>query len=226
MTSLEIDLAHRWSEPRVLGLVASAATIVTIVGVIVALFFNPLWITFEQQRSGVPALTGYTAAQVSETTNAILKDVLIGPPVFAVEVAGQAVLDPSERSHMVDVYNVLRIFLPVVVLAGIAAAAIVVANRRAAWVWRAVARGGIALTVAGVAIGGAILFFFDAAFLLFHELFFPQGNFMFDPRTQRLPLLFPDQFWTETSAAIALAGVVVALMVWVVARRRAATLPS
>lgn len=67
-------------------------------------------------------------------------------------------------------------------------------------------------------------FFFDAAFLLFHRVFFPQGNFTFDPGTQRLVQLFPEQFWTETAIGIAAVGLVLAIVVTLLARRRAAQL--
>lgn len=85
--------------------------------------------------------------------------------------------------------------------------------------WRAGARGSAALALVGIVIGVVALFFFDAAFLLFHRVFFPQGNFSFDPRTERLTQLLPDQFWTETSIGITIVGLAIALTVTFVARR-------
>ena len=122
---------------------------------------------------------------------------------------------------MVDVRNVV---LPVAILfvAAIALLAVLLAtSRRRAWLWRGIAWGSGVLALAGVVVGIAVVFFFDAAFLLFHQVFFPQGNFSFDPRTQRLPQLFPDQFWTETSIAIAVVGLLMAAAVSVVARWQA-----
>lgn len=208
----------------VIGAVASLATVLTIVGLAVALFFNPLWIAFAQDRAGVPAITGYTPAQVRDVTGSLLWDAVLGPPDFTVEVEGQPVLDAAERSHMVDVYNVMRIFEGVVGLAGLALVLIVWPNRRSAWAWRAVGRGAGALALAGVVIGVAVLFFFDAAFLLFHLVFFPQGNFLFDPTTERITQLFPDQLFSETSIALAVAGLAIALAVTLTARRRATRL--
>lgn len=202
------------------------AAAVAILGVAVALFFNPVWIGFEQERSGVPAITGYTPDQVRAVTSSILADLFIGPPEFAVAVDGQPVLGAAERSHMVDVRNVL---LPVTILFGVAIAVLAVLLAtigRRAWLWRAIALGSSALAVAGVVVGIAVVFFFDAAFLLFHRVFFPQGNFSFDPRTQRLTQLFPDQFWTETSVAIAIVGLAIAIAVTFVARRQAARLSA
>lgn len=206
------------------AVLAGLSTVVAILGVAVALFFNPLWIGLEQDRTGVPAITGYTPDAVRAVTGSILADLFVGPPEFAVAVDGQPVLDAAERAHMVDVRNVV---LPVTILfvAAIALLAVLLAtSRRRAWLWRGIAWGSSALALAGVGVAIAVLFFFDAAFLLFHQVFFPQGNFSFDPRTQRLTQLFPDQFWTETSIAIAVVGLVIAVAVSVVARRQAARL--
>lgn len=212
--------------PTIRAVVAGVAAVIAIVGFTLALFFNPLWVGFEQERSGVPEITGYTSDEVRAVTGSILADLFIGPPAFAATVDGRPVLDAAERSHMVDVRNVL---IPVTILFGAAIAVLVLllaTNWRRRWLWRAIALGSSALAAAGIVVGLAVVFFFDAAFLLFHLVFFPQGNFSFDPRTQRLTQLFPDQFWTETSIAIAVTGVVLAIAVSVVARRRGARLPA
>ena len=209
---------------RLLGAWATAATVIVIVGLTVVLFFNPLWIAFEQNRTGVPGITSYTPDQVRSATDSILADLIFGPPEFAVAVDGAPVLDAAERAHMVDVRNVLTTFGGLVAIATLTLGAVVAVNRRAAWLWRAVARGSGALALVGVVVGVAVLFFFDAAFLIFHQVFFPQGNFSFDPRTERLTQLFPDQFWTETSMAIAVVGLTIAVAVTLASRRRAAHL--
>ena len=159
-------------------------------------------------------------------TGSLLADLALGPPDFAVAVEGQPVLDTAERSHMADVRSVLLPSAALFVVASTILVTLVAANRRNAWIWRAMARGSGALVVAGVVVGIAVLFFFDAAFLLFHLVFFPQGNFSFDPRTQRLTHLFPEQFWTETAIGIALVGLALAMIVTLIARRVASRLPN
>lgn len=208
----------------ILGALTAVGTVVVIVGLTVIIFFNPAWIDFAQGRAGVPAVIGYTPAQVGEVTRSILVDVFVGPPDFAVAIDGEVVLGPTERSHMVDVRAVVLPFAWLLVLVTGALAAVLAANRRSAWVWRAVACGSLALVIVAAAVGVAVVFFFDAAFLLFHLVFFPQGNFMFDPRTQRLVQLFPDQLWTETAIGIAVVGLALAIVVTLLARRRAARL--
>jgi hypothetical protein len=202
--------------------VASVAVVIVIVGTSVAIFFNPLWIGFEQGRASVPGITTHAADQVRTVTGSILADLLIGLPEFAVAVDGDPVLDAAERSDMVDVRNVL---VPLATLYAAAIAvlvALVVANRRRTWVWRAIALGSGALAVVGIGVALVVTFFFDAAFLLFHLVLFPQGNFSFDPRTERLTPLFPDQFWTDSSIGVVGVGLTIAIAVLLVAGRRAA----
>lgn len=210
--------------PAILAALAGIAAVIVILGVAVAAFFNPLWIAFEQERVGVPSITGWNSEQVGAAMGSILGDVFFGPPSFLAEVNGQPILDAAERSHMTDVRNVV---LPATLLFAVAVALLATlfaTSRRHAWFWRAIAVGAGVLTVVGVVVGIAVLFFFDAAFLLFHLVFFPQGNFSFDPRTQRLTQLFPEQFWTETAFAIAVVGLTIAAAVAVVARRQAGRL--
>ncbi len=94
-----------------------------------------------------------------------------------------------------------------------------VIGRRRRWFWRAVGTGASVLVVGVIVVGAAFALFFEQAFELFHELFFPPGTYMFDPRTDRLVQLFPDQFWSETSVAIAMAVLILAVVVAVGARR-------
>ena len=186
-----------------------------IVAVAVLLFLNPVWVGFDQDRSGVDRLTGYTPAQVRDVTGSILSDLVFGPPNFNVTLAGAAapVLDASERSHMADVRTVLMGLGIVALIAAILLVIVGLASRGRRWFWRAAAAGARVLAVGVVVVGLAFAVFFDQAFELFHEIFFAPGTYMFDPQTEKLVQLFPDQFWSETS--VALVGAVFALAVLV-----------
>ena len=81
--------------------------------------------------------------------------------------------------------------------------------------------GAKLLAVGTIAVGIAFLLFFDTAFTLFHQLFFAEGSWTFDPATDRLVQLFPYQFWTETSVAIAVVGLGLTIGVWALAARLA-----
>ena len=72
-----------------------------------------------------------------------------------------------------------------------------------------------------MAVGTAFFLFFDTAFTIFHQLFFAEGTWTFDPASDRLVQLFPYQFWTETSVAIAVVVLLLTIAVWLVAHRLA-----
>lgn len=150
MNSSETGILGRRPWPTAfLDAVASVATVIALIGITVALFFNPLWIGFGQERAGVPAITGYTPEEVRGVTGSILADVMFGPPAFAAVVNGRPVLDAAERSHMVDVHNVLRVFGGIAWLAIVSLVTIVGTGRWSRWVWRAIARGSSALVLVG-----------------------------------------------------------------------------
>jgi uncharacterized membrane protein len=86
-----------------------------------------------------------------------------------------------------------------------------------------VSRGGIWLIVAMIVIGLFAFFAFDTVFLLFHEIFFPGGNFSF-PDNSNLIRLYPEPFWELTSAALGTLAISGGLVVWFLARRRARAL--
>jgi integral membrane protein (TIGR01906 family) len=201
------------------GVAVALATALVLVGLAIALFFNPAWVSFAQGRADAAAYTGWTAAQVDEVTRDLVVEVWLGPGTFSQEVAGEPVFDERERSHMADVRGVVLGFYALVLL-GLATLLVSgVASRGSRWFWRAVAGGAAGLALGAVVIGAAFLLFFDAAFTLFHELLFAAGTWTFDPATDRLVQLFPYQFWTETSVAIAAVGLALTAGTWLLARR-------
>jgi integral membrane protein (TIGR01906 family) len=203
------------------SIVVGASTAIVIVAVSVIVFFNPVWVAFEQDRTGVPALLGYTPEQVRAATNAILGEFVFGPGTFAVEVNGQPVLNERERGHMADVRRVVSGF---VVLAIVALIGLVIAHRRAkpprAWFWQATGAGALLLAAAVLSAGVFVVLFFDQTFELFHQLLFPAGSYSFDPLNERLVQLFPMPFWSETSIALSVVLVVISLIVAAFGLRR------
>jgi integral membrane protein (TIGR01906 family) len=185
-----------------LAVLVAAATILVSLGVSVALFLNPVWVGFEQDRSGAAALTGYSPAQVRAVTGDVLHDLVVGPPSFAQAVDGTPVFDDRERSHLVDVRQVFIAFGGLVLVGAVVLVSARLASRGASWFRRAVGSGAVAAAVA-VVVGAVVsVVAFDQAFEVFHELFFAGGSYTFDPATDRLVQLFPIQFWEETSLAV------------------------
>lgn len=199
----------------------SVATAVVLVGVVIAAFFNPVWVSFAQARADAAAWTGWTSEQVDTVTRDIVLEVWLGPGTFAQDVAGTPVFGERERSHMADVRGVVLGFSLAVLVGALTVLVSGAASRGARWFWRAVAAGAAGLAVGSIVVGAAFALFFDAAFTVFHELLFAAGTWTFDPATDRLVQLFPYRFWTETTVAIAVVGLGLTVAVWFAARRLA-----
>lgn len=214
-----------------LGTVAVAvSTAIAIVALAIVPFLTPAWIGFEQGRANATAWTGLAEPDLRAVTNSILADLIVGPPAFDVALQGVQVLSEAERSHMRDVRGVFAAFaLTAIVALGVLAVAFGVARRgtgrwdRAA-AWRAIRGGALSLAVAIVAVGVVAAVAFDAAFEVFHRLFFSAGSYLFDPRTDRLVQLFPQTFWSETTIAVGVVILALAISTSVVAGRRLAAL--
>jgi len=211
------------------GSVVAIAVAIVILAASVTPFLSPAWVGFEQDRVGAAALTGFSEPDLHRVTNAILGDLVLGSGDFGVTSNGGPrgipVLNDREQAHMRDVRGVFRAFgllalASVAVLVFAATRSRGTAGRRR--LWRSVRRGAQGLAV-GVAIAAGIaLVAFDAAFEVFHSLFFARGTFDFDPTTDRIVQLFPDAFWSETTIAVGAVAIVAALAVGWVARRREA----
>jgi len=202
---------------RLPGIVVALATVVVLVAVAILVFFNPVWVGFEQDRARADLWTGWTPPEVRVVTDSVVVEVYLGPGTFAQEMRGEPVFNARERGHMADVRTVWLVFLA---LAAFAAIVLVVARARAgdrARYWRAVASGAIVLAVGTIAVGISFALLFDTAFELFHQLFFAQGTYTFDPRSERMVQLFPYSFWTETSVAIAIVVLGLAVATWATA---------
>jgi integral membrane protein (TIGR01906 family) len=185
--------------------------------------FNPWFVSFEQARNGVPARLATSQAEVDRVTGGILCDLLFGCDDFGERIdPSSPLLTDAERSHMRDVAHLVRV-LWVVLLVALALVLGVITILR--WERRRIGTvilwTGAAVGAAAIVVGGIFAFAFDQAFLAFHELFFPQGNFLFGPDSNLLRL-FPDGFWFESSIAagllIVVSCLVISLVGWRIAR--------
>jgi integral membrane protein (TIGR01906 family) len=198
------------------------ATALAILALTIPFFLNPAWVGFEQGRAGATAWTGFSEAELSEATNAILADLVVGPPDFDVMLDGVPVLAERERAHMRDVRGVFIGFFALAIAASVSA--LVIAARRSGdgrvATWQAVQAGALGL-IAALVVGAFIAFFaFDALFETFHRLFFASGSYSFDPGTDRLVQLFPFTFWNETAIAVGAVSILIGLLVALFAARR------
>jgi integral membrane protein (TIGR01906 family) len=204
-------------------LIASATAIV-ILGASIAPFLAPAYVRVEQDRAGAGPLTGYDGPQLDTIAASLIGDLVLWQGDFDVAVDGSPVLNERERGHMRDVRGVFAGFFALVALGAIG---LVVATRRARGtearfaLWRAVAAGARGLAIALAVVGVVAFVAFDAAFEVFHRLFFSAGTYTFDPATDRLVQLFPERFWSETSIAVGIVALALALLTFWQARRHA-----
>jgi hypothetical protein len=125
----------------------------------------------------------------------------------------------DEISHMVDVRHVFdgaKLLIP----GGMFVMAIRLQRARtrgAEAMFRLMRDGAAAAGIAVAAVGIAAAVSFEQAFLLFHEVLFPQGNFLFDPATSNLVRLYPDWYWQGITFRVGLSFIALAAVVVVVA---------
>lgn len=218
-----VDRDPRQATEGAASLVVAVATILTIAGVVVAVFFNPVWVDIAQRRAGVDQITGYPMSEVRRVTDQMIAEIYVGPGTFEMTVDGEMVLTPRERTHMADVRDVVWRFLLVAGLGALALAAAAMIGRRTRWFWRGVAAGSGTIVAVGAAVGVALLVAFDATFEIFHLLFFKPGSFIFDPRIERLVQIFPEQLWVGSFTAVAVVAFAFSLGVLAIALWRLRT---
>jgi integral membrane protein (TIGR01906 family) len=199
-------------------MIVGLATALAIAGVAVLPFLTPAWVVTGQRLTGADELSGFTIAQLEVIDQALLGDILFGPPDFDVTIDGQAVLAERERGHMRDVRGAFVGFFALALISLVVLIAAWRLRGRDPSFWIAIRRGSVGL-VGLVAVGGLLAFVaFEVAFDVFHRLLFPPGSYTFDPRTDRLVQLFPLDFWTMSTIAV---GAVILVLAVVVAWRAA-----
>jgi integral membrane protein (TIGR01906 family) len=166
--------------------------------------------------AGAAERLGVSAAQAYALSDRSLEELLLGPGSFDISGPdGQPFYDAAERSHLADARTLLITFT----LAGslgvlVIAALLLWGPARRAAIWRTVGRAGRATAAAVVILGAISLVAFDVLFRLFHRIFFPAGNWSFDPASQRLVQLYPFAFWQIAAGALALMVLLLAIGAW------------
>jgi integral membrane protein (TIGR01906 family) len=130
----------------------------------------------------------------------------------------------EENMHMQDVrhvFDVAKFLVPVTLLV------IVIRLQRARTrgphdMWHLVRDGSLVAAGLVVVIGLLSVVAFEPLFLAFHYLFFPQGNFLFDPATSNIVRLYPEWYWEGISLRVGLSFVGLALALAVLSAWRLA----
>jgi hypothetical protein len=197
-----------------------AGTVLAIIALAVLPLLTPWFIHAALDAAGSAERLGVTAAQAHALSDRSVEELVLGPGTFAIAAPdGTPLYDASERSHLADARTLLGIFL----IAGglgivfIGATLARGAARRPA-VWRTVAAAGLATASVVLVLGAVSVVAFDPLFTLFHQVFFPGGNWSFDPGSQRLVQLYPFAFWQIAAAALGVTVLLLALGTWLLGR--------
>jgi len=200
--------------------------------VLLALAVLPLlgpWFTHPAlDTAGAAERTGLTSAQVHALSDRSVEELLLGPGTFDFPGPdGQPFYDPSERAHLRDA----RLLLGISLLAGglailVLALTLVRRTDSRSATWRVISRTGLATAVGVVLLGFLSIFAFDSLFILFHRVFFPGGNWSFDPATQHLVQLYPFRFWELAATALGSLLLVLGLATWLLGRVLTARTPA
>jgi integral membrane protein (TIGR01906 family) len=118
---------------------------------------------------------------------------------------GASVFTVEEYAHMADVRNVFVGARIVAIAAAIIAAVVIfrVARRQRRAAVMVVRDAAIAAGIGSAIVAAAAAVAFDPLFLLFHEIFFPQGNFLFPPDSDLLAM-YPDPYWYGVTLRVGL----------------------
>jgi integral membrane protein (TIGR01906 family) len=111
----------------------------------------------------------------------------------------------DEQAHMTDVRHVF-IGFELAALIAVAVASIVgvlAAKRSRSTAFLLLRDAAIAACVGTAIIAAVAAVAFDRLFLLFHEILFPQGNFLF-PANSNLLAMYPDPYWYGVTLRVGL----------------------
>ncbi|MDE3193266.1 MAG: DUF1461 domain-containing protein [Chloroflexota bacterium] len=135
----------------------------------------------------------------------------------------------NEASHFTDVRRVFDMAKAVAVAAVVVMVAGGAWARRRGYLARLVRNGALAAAALLVVVAAVFAVAFEPAFLAFHYVFFPEGNFLFDPATSNMLLVYPERYWYGITLRVGLSFIAVAMVVAVVAalldRQRSAIVP-
>lgn len=132
--------------------------------------------------------------------------------IVPVEIDGreQEFYNENEKGHMADVRLLflrsitLRALACLNCLAILAFLIILEHHRALAILGRGFLRTGAVLLALALLLGAAAASDFTRYFTIFHEIFFRQGNWLFDPRQSRMINMLPEGFFSDTALRILL----------------------
>jgi integral membrane protein (TIGR01906 family) len=203
------------------AILVPAATAVTILALALLPLLTP-WFMHPALDAADSALWLRTSTQTThQLSDATVHDLVAGGDFAIAAPGGGAFFTTAEAAHMRDARTLLYAFLGLAALSVALLAVGVARARDRSAAWRSLATGARGLAI-GVVVAGVVGFFaFEPAFELFHRIFFPGGNWAFDPATSDLVRLYPYLFWQIAAGSLGAIAVGIAVLTWWFSRRRA-----
>jgi integral membrane protein (TIGR01906 family) len=208
-------------------LIVGLATGIAILALAILPLLTPFFIHPALDAADSAAWLGVDPATAHALSDRTVSELVFGPGTFQlVGPDGAAFFTPDEQAHMRDARTLLSLFLALGALCTLVVGLYLARlrgpararARRAALA--AVARGAVWLAMAILALSvlGAVAF--EPAFELFHRIFFPGGNWAFDPSTSHLVQLYPQAFWELAAGAFGGLALLLAAVTWAFGRSR------
>jgi len=195
------------------------ATIVAVVALAILPLLSPLVLHALLTAGEAHRWLGVTPDVAHALSDATVTDLVLGGSFALAGRGGAPFYGPDEIAHLGDARTLLWLALGAgaVAIAGLVPRLVRGTDR--AGTWRGIARGGAVAALGTVVIGIVGLIAFAPLFELFHRVFFPGGNWAFDPDVSRLVRLYPYAFWQLAATGLGLGIVVLGTIAWIVGRR-------
>lgn len=214
----------------VASLVVPFAVAVSLLGAAVALVMPPPILHPLLDAAGSAAYLGVSSAEAHRLSDLTVTQLVQGPGTFDIAgPSGRPLYDAAEIGHLRDARVLLygSLLLAVVCGAGIAAGLTRTRDEARALGLMRVRRAAAGLVLGIGVLGVVAAVAFEPAFELFHRVFFPGGNYAFDPSSQRLVQLYPIRFWQLVAGLVGVIAAVLGVLTWWLAGRGVkANLPS
>jgi integral membrane protein (TIGR01906 family) len=214
---------------RVHGAAVFLATILAILALAILPLLTPHFIHPALDAAGSAGRLGVAASVAHRLSDRAVGELVVGPGTFAFEFpAGEPFFDSAERGHLADARLLLWLSLVAgaASLLGIGLSLARAHGERRRGLWRIVSHAGATTVLLVLGLGLISLVAFDSLFTIFHEVFFPGGNWAFDPATQALVQLYPFAFWQVAAAGLGVLLVLLGAATWWLGRRLARSTPA
>lgn len=179
---------RRLSRRLLLAVSAAALTI----GATTAIFLTPPIVHILLRASDAATVLDVEPRVAEALSDALVWD-LLTDGAFDIPLGDEPLLSAGERNHLADVGGLLR----AVLAAGLGGLLVLTGARlrRRAWLRVAIRDGAVLIVGGALLTAAAFALAFDATFAFFHGLFFAAGTWTFNPATERLVQLYPQDFW-------------------------------